>query len=253
MDTRQLLGRLDAIGASLEQAPHTLALIGLGSVGLELDRLDECSDLDFFVIVEPGHKRDYVDHLTWLSAVHPVAYAFQNTPDGCKVLFADGIFAEYAVFEPGELAAIAFAPGRVVWKRAQVPNTIAQPPQLPPTPPLPDREHALGEALTNLYVGLLRDKRGEKLTAMRFIQSYAVDRVMELAEFVDPAQPSHRDPFERERRFEQRHPNLASEVGAWLQGYDRNRESALAILAFLEEHFNVDGVMAAAIRDLADI
>jgi hypothetical protein len=248
--THHLLARLDAIGASLAQSPHTLALIGQGSVGLELDRLDEYSDLDFFVIVEPGHKRDYVDNLDWLTAVHPLAYAFQNTADGYKALFADGIFIEYAVFEPEELTKIAFAPGRVVWKRPQVPDTIAQPPGRAPAPSRPDRDHAIGEALTNLYVGLLRDKRGEKLTALRFIQGYAVDRLMELAEFVDPAQPSHRDPFGRERRFEQRHPNLAREAAAWLQGYDRNPESALAILAFLEKHFNVDATLAAAIRGL---
>jgi hypothetical protein len=138
-----------------------------------------------------------------------------------------------------------------VWKHSKVPDSLAQPVGKPPAPALPDRDHALGEALTNLYVGLLRDRRGEKLTALRFIQGYAVDRLMELAEFVDPAQPSHRDPYGRERRFEQRHPNLARRAGAWLQGYDRNRESALAILAFLEEHFAVDVTLAAAIRELA--
>jgi hypothetical protein len=222
-------------------------------VGLELDRLDEYSDLDFFVIVEAGHKRAYVDDLGWLSAVHPIAYAFQNTADGYKVLFEDGIFCEYAVFEPEELKAISFPPGRVVWKQPKVPDTFGRPAAgMAPTPSLPDHDHALGEALTNLYVGLLRDRRGEKLSAARFIQGYAVDRLMELAEFIEPAQPSHRDPFARERRFEQRHPNLAREAAAWLQGYDRNRESALAILAFLEKHFDVDAVMARAIREVAD-
>jgi len=251
MDTGRLLDRLDAIGAALAQSPHALALLGLGSVGLELDRLDEYSDLDFFVIVAPGHKRAYVEDLGWLRAAHPIAYAFQNTPDGCKVLFEDGIFAEYAVFEPEELRAISFPPGRVVWKHPKVPDSIGQPSGKAPVPSLPDLDHALGEAITNLYVGLLRDGRGEKLTAMRFIQGYAVDRLMELAEFVEPAQPSHRDPYGRERRFEQRHPNLAREAGTWMQGYDRNRESALAILAFLEKHFEVDGAMARAIREVA--
>ena len=252
MNAQQLLDRLDAIGASLARSPHALALIGQGSVGLELDRLDEYSDLDFFVIVEPGHKRAYVDDLGWLAAVHPIAYAFQNTPDGYKVLFEDGIFAEYAVFEPEELAAISFPPGRVVWKQPKVPNSIAQPAGTPPAPALPDLDHALGEALTNLYVGLLRDRRGEKMSGFRFIQGYAVDRLMELAEFVDPAQPGHRDPFARERRFEQRHPALAREARTWMHGYDRNRESALAILAFLEKHFAVEAALARAIREAAN-
>ncbi len=62
----QLLGRLDAIAQALALRPYTLALIGLGSVGLELNRLDAFSDLDFFVIVEPGHRDDLLYDLSWL-------------------------------------------------------------------------------------------------------------------------------------------------------------------------------------------
>jgi len=42
---RDLLTRLDNIGRDLAQSDHALALLGLGSVGLELDRLDAYSDL----------------------------------------------------------------------------------------------------------------------------------------------------------------------------------------------------------------
>ena len=41
MESHLLLKRLDEIGQSLEQSSHALALIGLGSVGLELHRLDD--------------------------------------------------------------------------------------------------------------------------------------------------------------------------------------------------------------------
>jgi len=51
-----LLARLDAIGRALDASGHGMALLGLGSVGLELERLDAYSDLDFFAIVEAGHK-----------------------------------------------------------------------------------------------------------------------------------------------------------------------------------------------------
>jgi len=43
-----LLTRLDDIGRSLDSTGRALALLGLGSVGLEADRLDQFSDLDFF-------------------------------------------------------------------------------------------------------------------------------------------------------------------------------------------------------------
>ena len=79
MEANSLLKRLDEIGHSLEQINHTLALIGMGSVGLELERLDAYSDLDFFVIVEPGYKHSFLKDLHWLSALCPVAYCFPNT------------------------------------------------------------------------------------------------------------------------------------------------------------------------------
>lgn len=246
-----LLARLDAIGAALADTGHALALIGLGSVGLELDRLDDYSDLDFFAIVADGYKRRFIDDLGWLSQVHPVAYAFQNTVDGHKLLFADGIFCEFAVFELGELAHIPFAAGRVVWRRPGVPATIAIPAADAVRPPAPQSAAwHLGEALTNLYVGLGRYRRGEKLTAQRFIQHYAVDRVIALAAALEPPQAGHIDPFAPERRLEQRMPRLAEALPAMVQGYEHTPESALAILAFLEAHFPVNAALAAAIRAL---
>ncbi len=250
MNTHFLLKRLDEIGQSLERSGHALALIGLGSVGLELDRLDSYSDLDFFAIVEKGYKHPYLDSLRWLSDVHPIAYSFLNTDDGYKVLFEDGIFCEFAVFEPAELEKIPFAPGRMVWKRAEVPETSSQPTNFPSAKQKRDKDWLLGEALTNIYVGLNREKRGEKLSATRFIQGYAVDRLLELVEHVESANETYHDPFVNERRFEQRFPALTSQVITWMQGYEKNRESALAILAFLDEHFEVNESLAKVIREL---
>jgi lincosamide nucleotidyltransferase B/F len=250
MDTQFLLTRLDEIGRSLEQSGHALALLGLGSVGLELDRIDAYSDLDFFAIVEAGYKQAYIDSLEWLRKVHPIAYRFRNTVDGYKLLFSDGIFCEFAVFELEELRNIPFAPGRIIWKRSHMPDTLGEPPSKPNIPSKRDKDFLLGEAVTNLYVGLQRDKRGEKLSAMRFIQSYAVDRLLELVEYIDTPNAVHRDPFVNERRFEQRYPNLAPLLCTWAQGYDKNRESAMAILEFLESHFEVNEAMAKEIRNL---
>lgn len=250
MDTQSLLNRLEDIGRSLERSGHALALLGLGSVGLELDRLDSYSDLDFFVIVEEGHKHAYLDSLQWLSDIQPIAYSFLNTVDGHKVLFEDGIFCEFAVFELDELKNIPFAPGRIVWKRDGIPDTISQPTFASAPQAEHSRDWLIGEALTNLYVGLNREKRGEKLSAGRFIQGYAVDRILELVEQIETEKQTHRDPFVNERRFEQRYPDLVSELKVWMQGYEKNCESALAILAFLEEHFEVNEAMSEAIHKL---
>ena len=252
MNPHLLLKRLDEIGHSLEQSKHALALIGLGSVGVELDRLDRHSDLDFFVIVEEGYKRAYIDSLEWLSDIHPIGYSFLNTEDGYKLLFEDGIFCEFAVFERSELKNIPFAPGRIVWKREDIIEDLSQPFSKPSAHSKRSKGWLLGEALTNLYVGLNRDKRGEKLSATRFIQGYAVDRVLELAAYIETAEPAHRDLFVNERRFEKRFPEIAAQLGTWMQGYEKNRESALATLRFLEEHFDVNEAIAKQIRKLGN-
>ena len=127
MEPALLLERIEAIGRSLAASGHALALIALGSIGRDTERLDAWSDLDFFAIVEPGHKARYLGQLDWLAAAHPLAWNFQNTRDGHKALMSDGVFCEFAVFEPAELDAIPFAPGRIVWKRAEVDDAIAVP------------------------------------------------------------------------------------------------------------------------------
>jgi hypothetical protein len=245
---QRLLQRLDAIAASLAQSGHGLALIGLGSVGTELDRLDQYSDLDFFAIVEPGYKQAFIEDLSWLEAVCPIAYAFQNTRDGHKVLFADGIFVEFAVFVPIELESIPHDAGRVIWHREGFDATAVRAPA--PQPERHSREFYLGEALTNLYVGLLRLHRGERLSAMRFIQVYAVNNVLELSAEIEPLTSASRDLYAPERRFEQYFPQTAQHLSSLIQGYDHSEASARAILAFLDHHFPVNTAIKQRILEL---
>ncbi len=220
-------------------------------MGQELERLDEYSDLDFFAIVEPGHKQAFIESLDWLSSICPLAYCLRNTIDGYKLLFTDGIFCEFAVFEPDELAAAAFTPGRVVWKRPEISTDIAIPAHMPHPPSPSSVEWLVGEALTNLYVGLCRYQRGEKLSAQRFIQHYAVDRLLELVALTETEAPIPADPFNRERRFEQRYPLAAARLPQFVPGYAHSPQAALAILDFLEAHFAVNPALKAEIIRLA--
>jgi lincosamide nucleotidyltransferase B/F len=244
-----LLKRLNQIAQSLENSNHALALIGLGSVGLELERIDEHSDLDFFVIVQDGFKKDFLQNLEWLTSLAPVAYVFQNTEDGFKLLYQDGVFCEFAVFELSELANIPFAAGRIVWKKTEINQDIA-------SPKLESAQHQhslgwnLGEALTNILIGVKRFYRGEKLSAARFVQQYAVDRVLELYEGLYTTDQPGRDPFNPERRLERRHPEMTPHLSAFVQGYEGTPESALAILAWLEQHFEINQGIASMIKDL---
>jgi hypothetical protein len=245
-----LLERLDAIGRALRDSGHALALIGLGSVGAETQRLDAWSDLDFFAIVEPGHKARYLDRLDWLAAAHPLAWHFRNTADGHKALMADGVFCEFAVFEPQELDVIPFSPGRVVWRRDDVGDHIATPRRPLPAVTLPDETWIVGEALSCLFVGLQRWHRGERLSAARFVQGHALDRLIELDALRHAPPPG--DPFNRERRLEARQPALAAELPALVPGYTQTPAAAVTMLAALARRgAMLDAAMVARIRRLA--
>ncbi|MBL8155214.1 MAG: hypothetical protein JNM70_13605 [Anaerolineae bacterium] len=246
-----LLDRLDSIAAGLRDSGQGLALLGLGSVGLETGRLDAYSDLDFFAIVQPGSKPRFIDTLDWMEAAAPLVYAFRNTVDGYKALYADGIFAEFAVFEPQELAGIPFSPGRLVWSADGFDARTLVPTPADRERHTPSVEWLLGEALTNLYVGLGRYLRGEKLSAARFVQVYAVDHLVRLAPRLETEQPAYVDVFTAERRFEARFPVLAAKLAEWMGGYDHTPESALTILTFLEARFTVNAALAGEIRALA--
>jgi hypothetical protein len=245
----RLLQRLEDLGAALAQRGDAIALIGLGSVGVDLDRLDDHSDLDFFVIVDDDAHQGYLDTSDWLEVLSPVAFSFANTVDGRKVLFSDGLYAEYAVFTLEGVAACPAPAGRIVWQRNDAPDWLAAPRLLPEPSPHTSVEWQANEALTNLYVGLHRDARGERLSAARLIQTHAVDRVLTIAGL--PAGGAGRqDPFAIERGVEQR---LGTDVplAEMVPGYTRNGEAALAILAWIEAHADVDQTLAPAIRELA--
>ncbi|MCZ8523020.1 MULTISPECIES: hypothetical protein [Paenibacillus] len=252
--TEKLLKRLDEIGKMLERKGGAEMLLGLGSVGMETGRLDDYSDLDFFVIVKPGNKERFIRQLDWLEEVHPLAYSFQNTKDGCKILFADGIYGEYAIFEERELENCHYAEGRVVWKDPSYTRAdLAKPSQPAPRLREDSLDHPLNEALTNLYVGLGRYARGEKLTATRFVQSYAVDSILSVLHLIETEEDYFPDAFGLERRLEKRYPRFAGILGEMIQGYDRVPESALFILQYIESIYPVNQRLAREIRELADI
>lgn len=244
----KLRGRLGALAASLERQPGTLALLGLGSTGLHDGRMDRYSDLDFFVIAQPDAQQHLLDDIGWLRDAAPVAYDFENSSYGRKVLFTDGVFAEYAVFTEAELDGIAEPSARVLWSRD--PDRDWNEVRTRPVPRGWRHDHAafhVGEALTNLYVGLLRERRGERLTAMRFVQVYAVDRVLALQAARSDA-GTGRDPYGLERRAETWAAGVPLE--SFCPGYTGNVAAASAILDWLESHESPSSVMVQALRAL---
>jgi hypothetical protein len=242
-----LLQRLERLTEVLRNESDCLGLLALGSAA-DTSRMDAYSDLDFFVIVKDGTVERFLNHDFWLSACAPVAYRFRNTRDGHKVLWNDGIYAEYAVFDGSTLAHIPYSPGRWCFKR----EGIRLPDQ--PNKPLPDPRQSLdfayNDALTNLLVGMMRYRRGERLAGARLIQVHAIDRI--LATLEDPNNPLQAsvDPFSLDRRVEFRHPEIVDLLSNVMVDQDHLPQAALVLLAYLNERMSIPKVMIDRIMQL---
>jgi hypothetical protein len=244
--------RLKALADSLAARHDALGLLALGSIGRETGRADDFSDLDFFVIVRAGCKPAWLANLDWLAAAHPLAWAFRNTADGYKAVMDDGLLCEFAVFEPHELPGIPYSPGRWAWRRNHSLPDLLQSAERPLPETRPD-DWLIGEALSNLLVGLLRHRRGERLAAMRMVQVCALDRVLEWVDRHEPSAPAvSRDPFGADRRFEARHPGRTADLAHWAPGLDGTPQAALALLAQLERMAELPPVVVRRIRELAE-
>ncbi|MEF2966254.1 hypothetical protein V3851_10465 [Paenibacillus sp. M1] len=253
MDRKQLLlKRLDAIGQSLANTEEALLLLGVGSVGAELNRLDAYSDLDFFVIVKPGCAPMFIDHLDWLDDVHPLAYQFRNTVDGWKIMFEDGIYGEFAVFDEIKLREVPCYGGRIVWQR---PSYRHQIPTLEQPAPVnrPDvLDFPLNEAVTNIYVGLCRYARGEKMSAKTFIETYAMGQIISTLHLHKEEQACDLDPYSSDRRVEARFPGFDLQLGEMLLGYNNVPQSAIRMLSYIENIYPVNTKLSQEIRALAE-
>ena len=247
MNVEHILTRIDLLILNFKKNPHICCFLGLGSLANQ-KRLDQYSDIDFFLIVEKGYKTSFMDDLTWLD-VYPISYQFRNTKDGYKVMYEDGVFLEFAVFEVHELKNATFSTGNILYKKDGFDEKLV-------VKELPVKEEVtidfrVNEALTNLYVGLLRHKRGEIASACSFIQVYAVHQIYELMPmFFNENKDIEKDYFVSERRIEKRFSNGYDLLKPMMQGYDKNIESAEAILNFLMTHSNVSMALATKIKAL---
>ncbi|MBI2419930.1 MAG: hypothetical protein HYV28_18860 [Ignavibacteriales bacterium] len=226
----KLILRLDEIGESIKYSGNALALIGLGSVGIELSRLDDYSDSDFFVIATDGCKNFYIQNLVWLCSIAPLSYTFRNTKDGYKGMYEDGIYCKFAVFEICELLQTNYAEGRIIWMADGFDENLRVPRN---TGALDWRPESIvwliGEIVTCLYVGMCRYRRGEKLSGFTFIQRHAFTLFFELVEMTRPDNGIAKDLYAKDRRFEERFSKLQTLIGNFLKGYNKMQRVLVGI------------------------
>ncbi len=248
MKPEDLLKRMEDIAKHVSNMPHTCAVIGLGSMGKEQHRLDAYSDLDFFVITDDEYKQQMIEDLSWLSSVYPIGYAFRNTIDGYKVLFMDGIFAEFAVFSKTEVPHVAQQEAHLFWKKEDYHDDALLIKKNIHVHHIQDPNFHLEEALTNLFVGLSRALRGEKLSGLRFIEGYAVDHIINYIRLTQTFDHDV-DVFNLERRVERHYPELEHSLPGMLSGYLNLNLSATHILNWINHVHQINPILKTAIQD----
>ena len=225
-----------------------IGILGLGSNGIESNRFDQYSDLDFFVFVKKGTKKPFLKDLSWLLPKKQIAYQFKNTVDGFKFMTVSRVFGEMAIFELSEMKNIPFSKGKIFWVRSgyKIPDTSSV--KINQTT---DVDYLANECLTNLLIGVSRFRRGEKLAAFKMVQVYALENLLKIIKI--KSQSSLRvtnDVFAVERRFEHNYPKEIKKISKMIKGYDQTLESAHDILKLLEKYHEVNETLKESILDL---
>lgn len=248
MNRLRLIERMNEIAKHVSINDHVLAVLALGSIGVEQERLDDYSDLDFFIVTEDDIKQQMIDDLSWLNQSYPVAFSFKNTKDGYKFFFEDGIYGEFAIFGRSEIPHVVQNQARLVYQKEGY-----EEPTLLIAKSLPKQDNSkaideIHEAITNLYVGVMRALRGERLSAQRFIEHYAVDHILKAYLLHHPIQEKWIDPFNLERRIESHDPYLKPWLISMIQGYSVLGSSAESILSFAENLQPLDSWIVCHLR-----
>lgn len=241
--------RMEKLAEKLKSYKDAQCLLGLGSMS-QVRRADNYSDMDFFLIVKEGSKQAFLDDLKWLS-VRPLVYIFRNTLDGYKVLFDDGVFAEFAVFTEKEIIEAQFTKGIVYYKTNDFDVSLVTPKNMPKQNVI-DRNHHLNEALTNIYIGLNRLQRGEVSSATTFIQNHAFNNILRLFDGIFKQIDDYFDPYVYERRIEFKYTEARDLLPKFRQGYDKNKESALEMIQFLAKNYEINAYLLGKINELLE-
>lgn len=249
------LKRLEAIQANIEQYEDALALIALGSVGPARKRLDQYSDIDFILIVRDGKKEHFLENPQWLEVEEAeLSFLFRNSKHGFKLMYEDGIFAEQAVWEESQVEEIVAPNGRTLWRRQgyELDPHFADKAIKKLKKEKKSLDFHFQEALTNVYVGLNRYMRGEKLAGSAMIQYHALRHLLHSLPFMGCAADEQVDLHDHFRRAEKNYPKLAAELSSVLAGIDGTAQAAEAVLAFLEKHWTPNETMVRQIRRLIE-
>jgi hypothetical protein len=207
--TRRLQGRVEA-------DPRVWSFVTLGSAADTIRSPDRHSDHDVWLVVAPGEQENLRCDLSWLPEPDRIVLSYRETEHGLKAVYDDGHLVELAVFAPGELNLVRLDAYRIHFDRSpgqEVTRVVAERRALREPPP--SQEWLVGQALCHLLVGLMRHRRGERLSGRHYVHHLAIERILTLLAVRTPAEGPD-DPLDPWRRVEERNPQWATRIEAAL-------------------------------------
>ena len=217
---------------TLEVDPAVLGLVALGTMAEPTWR-DAWSDHDFWVVTQPGRQERLLDDLDWLPNSDAILVRARHGSRHYSVMYRSGHRAEFAVFDQEEAATGTVTVYRVLFDRADVAEVVTRALEH-------GRPQSWSEArgvfvfdnfLVLLCTAVARWRRGEQLSARRYLDQFALDSLLALA-LTDSAD---RDPVDPRRHIERRRPRLAQALESL--ACRPVPEGAIAMLDFAQQTF----------------
>ena len=158
------LRRMDEITAYYANQSSVLAIVAFGS-NAGRERFDDSSDLDFLVFVEPDAKARLIAEVDALAQLGEIDALRVVYGDAVQLLFSDGVLCDFGIILPEQLATFPHGAGNYLWQRdgwAAIDLSASEPARK-------RAQELMEDALFHLYVGLLREQRGEEAAAFEEI------------------------------------------------------------------------------------
>jgi hypothetical protein len=205
----------ESLRTRLENDPRVLALVALGSTAVPARR-DAYSDHDFWVIVTPGARTDFLEDGSWLPDTDDIVASARARTRYLVVLYSGGHVLELGVFEPDQLSEGDLGAYRVVFDRQGIEQRLGEIAMRSRDRPTRQEERWRYERfLVTLLTGATRAARGEYLSAHKYITSFALDFLLGLLVRNKPStRPELIDSLDPWRRFEQLYPTIAVDLHA---------------------------------------
>lgn len=224
---------LSTVRDRLAADPRVVGLVGMGSTA-ERWRVDEWSDHDLAIIVEPGHEDAFRFGREWLPDRDDLVIDVVEWHGGAKLVFGDGRVIELGVATVDSIRSWAVHHHDVLLDRGGVAEAVAAAVAGSKHTRDGDLRNELALVVATVRIGVGKALRGEVLAGGEMLRHDAVGHLLSAVTITSPPD-ARADLLDPRRRFELTHPSLARGLAEAIR--QPEVELGRRLLALLEEVF----------------